>query len=159
MRHLEVLARLPGRAASNVYPVLCDYRRYPDCTEAVRSVRVTDGEDGNVISDWEVVFRRGILRWTEKDRFHKDSHRIEFEQVAGDIDYFAGEWVIQDDRQGCSVRFTAAFDLGLPSLNELLEPVAEQALRENVSAILLGLLGPPVEILTDPATLSARVGG
>jgi ribosome-associated toxin RatA of RatAB toxin-antitoxin module len=156
MRHLEVLARLDGRVAAKVYPVLCDYQRYPACTEAVRSVRVTPREDGHVVSDWEVVFRRGILRWTELDRFNSDTFRIEFEQISGDINHFSGEWAIHDDRQGCSVRFTADFDLGIPSLSDLLDPVAEQALRENVNSILVGLLGEPVEIVSEEAVASRR---
>jgi ribosome-associated toxin RatA of RatAB toxin-antitoxin module len=160
MRHLEILAKAEHRAAATLYPTLCDFARYPEHCEAVRSVSVTPLPDGSVESRWEVTFHRGILRWTEQDRFQPETHTISFAQVEGDVDHFSGEWTLQDTDDGCLIRFAARVDLGLPGLADLLEPIAEQALATNIRSILRGLLGEPLEFLptctAGAATITAR---
>jgi hypothetical protein len=42
------------------------------------------------------------------------------------------------------VEFTAVFDLGMASLAAILDPIAEQALRDSIELILRGLLGEQV---------------
>jgi hypothetical protein len=55
------------------------------------------------------------------------------------------------DGGGTLVRFDAEFDLGIPTLAAILEPVAEAALRGNILKILAGLLGEAQEIVVDAA--------
>ena len=45
------------------------------------------------------------------------------------------------------LRFAASFDMGIPALSSIIDPIAEQALRENIVAIIKGLFGLNVEIL------------
>ena len=61
-------------------------------------------------------------------------------QIEGDVDYFAGQWSISETSQGCLIRFACDFDLGIPGLDDILEPIAEQALRDNTRSILKGLI-------------------
>jgi ribosome-associated toxin RatA of RatAB toxin-antitoxin module len=86
-----------------------------------------------------VSFNDGILRWTEEDRFLPEEHRILFRQLSGDLEHFEGEWKVEEEGDGCSIRFSASFDLGVPTLSDMLDPIAEQALRDNVELILSGL--------------------
>ncbi|WFR72068.1 hypothetical protein P9209_26580 [Prescottella defluvii] len=44
------------------------------------------------------------------------------------------------------IRFETRFDLGIPSLAEILDPVAESTLRNNILRILTALLGGVVEV-------------
>ena len=142
MRHLDVQLAAAGWRAEDVYAILCDFERYPDHAVAVRTVRVKPAANGDVLSSWEVMFRTGVLRWTEEDHFDPVRHRIEFRQTEGDIEHFAGEWTVDDDGSGNSlIRFSADFDLGIPTLAGILEPIAERALRDNIRAIVCGLLG------------------
>src|SRR5215471_2727191 len=140
MRHIDFVTSAPGRGAAELYPLLCDFERYPEFTPAVRSVRVIDSADGVTVSSWEVLFRTGILRWTEEDRLDADAHTITFKQTQGDVEYFAGVWSLRDISDGCEVRFSADFDLGIPALGSILEPIAERALTDNIQAILAGML-------------------
>ncbi len=142
---VEVLAKAPGRTAAQIYPILCDFERYPEHCEAVRSMRVTAADDGKTVSSWEVNFQRGVLRWTEEDRFSPETHSIHFQQIEGDVDTFAGEWALHDTDSECVIRFSAHFDMGIPGLREIIEPIAEQALRDNIRSILNGLLRGPVQ--------------
>ncbi|HEX4964507.1 MAG TPA: SRPBCC family protein [Thermoanaerobaculia bacterium] len=145
MRTMEVSARLAALPAEQAYQKIAAFEDYPTYTAAVRRVAVSERSDRCSISSWEVAFDEGILRWTEEDRFEPEARRIRFRQVTGDLEHFEGEWTVdadsglEGDGMGCVVRFCARFDLGVPTLSEMLEPIAEQALRDNVELILAGL--------------------
>ena len=149
MRHVEVLAKIQGGVAAQIYPNLCDFERYPEHSDAVRTVSVIESEDGPLSSNWEVNFRSGILRWTEEDRFNPDTYSVSFRQIDGDVDYFSGEWALSEEDDGCLIRFAADFDMGIPSLSDIIDPIAEQALRDNVKSIITGLIRQPVEFIQD----------
>lgn len=141
MMNVRLVADIEGRSASDVFPTLCDFERYPELTDAVRDVQVVARDAERAISTWEVNFRKGILRWTEEDRFAPDEHRIVFNQIDGDVDHFAGSWELTTRNGGCRVSFDADFDMGIPSLRDIIEPIAADALDENIRAILTGLFG------------------
>jgi ribosome-associated toxin RatA of RatAB toxin-antitoxin module len=140
MRIVKMTTPLPG-AADDVFERICNFERYPELTDAVRSVVVTPRADGSLASAWEVNFRNGILRWSETDRVDREQRTIEFEQLDGDFEAFTGRWSVEPANGGCVVGFEAAFDLGMPTLAPMLDPIAEGALRENVARILDGLTG------------------
>lgn len=146
MRDIAIEVVVPDRPVTEVYEILCDFERYPDFTPEVRSVtrQLTDGEQ---FSTWETTFRGGILRWSERDWFDPATNTIGFEQTEGDIEHFSGWWKINGENGNSSVRFQAQFDMGIPSLATIIDPIAEQALRENIVAILRGLFGPQVVVL------------
>lgn len=131
--------------AQRLFDVIADFGRYPEMTDAVRSVQVEELPDGRLASEWEVNFRSGILRWSEEDRLDPEQGRIRFEQTGGDFAHFSGEWILRDAPDGAVVGFLARFDLGIPSLSAMLDPIAENALCENITKILTGLSGTPVE--------------
>jgi hypothetical protein len=47
------------------------------------------------------------------------------------------------------VCFDGVFDLGIPSLAEFLEPVAADALVENISHVISGLFGKSAQITAE----------
>lgn len=118
------------------YQRLADFSRYVELAPSVRSVEMTDN---GATSAWEVSFRDGILRWVEQDRYDPVARRIDFVQIDGDMDRFEGWWTVTPTPQGALITFFAAFDLGLPGLAEFLEPVAAQALEENITELIGGL--------------------
>ena len=124
------------------YQRLIDFDRYPELTSTVRSVDVERGDSDDVlVSSWAVNFRGGILHWTERDTLNRSSRLLTFEQIVGDLDVFAGRWHIVPDEAGCRVQFDAELDMGIPSLAAIIDPIARNALRDNVLLILSGLLG------------------
>ena len=152
MRQLEIAVLVPGRGVKEAYDVLRDFERYPDYSPEVRSV-VVESNGGECYSTWETTFRGGLLRWKERDSFDPESNTLGFVQTEGDIDHFSGWWKIAGENGGSRVRFWAQFDMGIPSLSEIIDPIAEQALRENIIAILRGLFGPEVAILPEAGAL------
>jgi ribosome-associated toxin RatA of RatAB toxin-antitoxin module len=146
MREVIVQVVVEERTARQAYELICDFRRYPELTDKVNEVVVHPPEaDGSLRSDWSVVFRNGLMRWSELDRFVPETLTVEFEQIKGDFEVFRGSWVCEErDPEGSSVTvvtFRSDFDLGIPSLAEILDPVAESTLRDNILRILEGLMG------------------
>lgn len=141
MRRVRLEALVPQADAGFVFERISDFPRYADYTDAVREVRV-DRTDGELVSStWSVNFRNGVLCWSERDRIDVEGRHIAFEQITGDFDRFDGSWQVAQTGEDVTVIFVAEFDLGMPSLATIIDPIAERALRENMEAILRGLLG------------------
>lgn len=155
MREVIVQVIAEERTARQAYELICDFRRYPELTDKVNEVVVHPPEaDGSLRSDWSVIFRNGLMRWSELDRFVPETLTVEFEQLKGDFEVFRGSWVCEErdsEDTGATgatgapavtvVTFRSDFDLGIPSLAEILDPVAESTLRDNILRILEGLMG------------------
>ena len=144
MRFVTIDASVPALAAAEVFRTLADYARYPELTPVVRDVDVWTDESGDLISSWEVNFRNGILRWTERDVVDEKAMRIDFTQIEGDVAEFAGSWLCRADGDSVAVRFEALVDLGIASLADVLDPIAARTLAETITGILEGLFGADV---------------
>jgi len=147
MRHVSITASLPAADADAVFARISDFESYPKHTEAVREVTIVAMDDTVLTSAWSVNFRSGVLRWTERDRFDRRNRAIEFTQLDGDFERFDGRWRVVQTSDAVEVEFTAVFDLGMPSIEAILDPIAEQALRDSIELILRGLLGEQIRIL------------
>ena len=142
MRTVRLRLRVPHQSASDVYATLADFARYPELSDAVRTVTVTEVSENRAVSRWEVTFRAGLLRWTEEDTFDPDALSITFCQLEGDIAIFDGSWQCLGAEPGSEILFAARLDMGIPSLADALEPVAVRALTDNIVSIVNGLAGP-----------------
>ncbi|MEJ3745472.1 SRPBCC family protein [Actinomycetes bacterium KLBMP 9797] len=139
----------PEREPAQAYARISDFARYVELTETVREVVLHPPEpDGSLVSEWTVRFRNGLLRWTERDTFDPRALSIEFTQLSGDFLSFEGTWRVRPAERGSLVVFDAWFDLGIPTLADILDPVAAATLRGNIALILRGLLG---EVTQAPA--------
>jgi ribosome-associated toxin RatA of RatAB toxin-antitoxin module len=142
MRRVIIVVLTRAMPPLATYDRISDFVRYEELTTAVQKVVVhPEGADGSHVSDWTVRFRNGLLCWTENDTFDIDQLTIAFTQTAGDFERFEGGWRVEAFEDGSRVTFDAVFDLGIPSLADILDPVAERTLRENMITILRGLLG------------------
>ncbi|GAA3245962.1 type II toxin-antitoxin system RatA family toxin [Streptomyces labedae] len=152
-------ALVPDATAPEVFDRLRDFAAYPQYTDAVREVTVTD-KGGDVLdSDWSVNFRNGILCWSERDRIDADTLTIDFVQTDGDFDQFEGSWKVEPGQDTVTVRFTAVFDLGMPSLAAIIDPIACDALVEAIGLILRGLLGERITLTQPKAIPMAAAAG
>jgi ribosome-associated toxin RatA of RatAB toxin-antitoxin module len=143
MRHLEILAGVACPAA-DVFPLLCAMEQYPKYSEAVLSLTVAAEDEGVPTSTWTVRFGQSVVTWTQQDSFDHGATTIRFKRLSGDIESFTGAWVLRNSDSGCTVQFEADFDIGMPALAPLVEPMIETMLRDNITAILQGLLGSQV---------------
>ncbi|MGV9214113.1 SRPBCC family protein [Micromonospora sp. RB23] len=160
MRQVEIQAFLPGGDGGAVFDQLVDFERYPQLVDVVQTVTVQSPADARrVVSSWEVLFRNGILAWTEADDLDRDRLTIAFDQLDGDFDEFSGAWTLRQDPDGVAMTFVASFDFGVPSLASIIDPVAERVLTETIHHVLRGLF--PAVVIPDGvlATAAAGTGG
>lgn len=144
-RTVAVRATVRGVRPDTVFDRLRDFSSYAEHADVVREITVGTDADGGQVSNWSVWFRNGLLRWTERDEIDPDTRTLRFEQVSGDLLRFGGAWRVDDAGDAVRVHFDALVDLGIPSLAEMLDPLAERALVTNTTAILRGLFGPDIE--------------
>lgn len=134
MRHVELDATVRGESAQRVFAELARFDRYPDLAPHVRATTVHETlPSAKGSSSWELYFRSGLLRWTEDEVLDLDGLRIEFAQDDGDFDVFAGSWAFTQDGDDVKVRFEADFDFGIPSMEGILDPIAERVILETVA--------------------------
>jgi ribosome-associated toxin RatA of RatAB toxin-antitoxin module len=157
MRTVRLRLHVPHKPASDVYQTLADFERYPDLSDAVRSVTVTQVSDNHTVSRWEVTFRAGLLRWTEEDTFDPAALSITFRQLEGDIAVFDGSWQCVDATPGSEIHFSARLDMGIPSLADALEPIAVRTLTGNIVSIVRGLVGS-AELVASDVTVPVGTG-
>ena len=151
MRTVLLRLHVPDKPASEVYATLADFERYPDLSDAVRSVAVTEVSGNLTVSHWEDTFRAGLLRWTEEDTFDPGALTITFRQLEGDAAVFDGSWQCLDAGPGSEIMFAARLDMGIPSLADALEPIAARTLTGNIVSIVRGLTGRAELVASDVA--------
>ena len=154
MRRVELRASIPTTRAEVVFDNVVRFERYPDLAPHVQSTAVHQTLPELVgRSSWELHFRSGLLRWDEQERFLRDDLRIEFDQIDGDFDSFTGYWQLSENGEGCDLHFVADFDFGIPSLEGILDPIAERVIKETVAWVVVGLFEDVT--LADGLTLSS----
>ncbi|MFC0140321.1 type II toxin-antitoxin system RatA family toxin [Erwinia mallotivora] len=116
--------------ACDVWPTLIDFARYPHLMDDVVEVTVSDVASNSMVSAWNVLLNGSEFTWTERDRLHPP-FRIEFEQIDGDLETWQGEWTLADNGDDVIATLTIEFDIGIPSLADILNPIGERAIRAN----------------------------
>ncbi|MBO0656141.1 cyclase [Streptomyces triculaminicus] len=140
MRHVELDARVPSQRAEAVFDEIMKWERFPELAPHVRATTVhATLPEKDCSSSWELHFRSGLLSWTEEDHFLRDELEIRFEQSDGDFDSFTGVWDLSQDGDDVTLHFTADFDFGIPSLEGILDPIAERVIKETVAWSVAGL--------------------
>ncbi|MFD9811957.1 type II toxin-antitoxin system RatA family toxin [Streptomyces sp. NPDC059080] len=123
------------------WAAVVDVESYPACMENVRSLTVVarNGPRERTTA-WSVHLKGSVLEWTEAERIDEEARRFDFHQVSGDLAHFVGHWAIRPAEDGGSlVSLHVEFDIGIPLLAEMLNPVAATALRENAEQMLTAL--------------------
>jgi ribosome-associated toxin RatA of RatAB toxin-antitoxin module len=140
MRHVELDAVVLGESAETVYASIARFDRFPQLAPHVSSTTVhATLPDATGSSSWELHFRSGLLRWRESDHFVRENLQIRFEQEDGDFDTFTGTWALTPQGADVAVHFEVDFDFGIPSLEGILDPIAERVIKETVAWAITGL--------------------
>jgi ribosome-associated toxin RatA of RatAB toxin-antitoxin module len=160
VRQIRLCASSIAVPAGEAFELLGDFGAYMKYSDAVKSVTVRTDDDGSTVSDWEVRFRRGRLRWTERDELDAQAGVIRFAFVRGDPEHFAGEWRVTTEQAGTQVELVAEFDLGIPTFADIIEPLAERTLAEVMESVLKGLFGADtaIAISFEPVASNQRLG-
>jgi hypothetical protein len=91
MGHVRVAVDIDGVSDEEAFDLLSDFGSYPRVTGVVRAVTVRRSGD-EALSEWEVSFRKGILKWAERDTFDQPNREISFVQRVISSRSPAGGW-------------------------------------------------------------------
>lgn len=123
-----------------VWELVRDVEGYPQRMETVRDIEVLESGENWKLVAWEAELKGSILKWVEREEQDPEAYRLSYRQVDGDLERFDGYWQLTS--QGSEVTeavLVVHFDIGIPMLKDMLEPVAERAIRDNSSRMLTSL--------------------
>ncbi len=133
-----------------VWDVLNDIEAYPQLMEPVRSLKVIETGTGYRLAVWEVDIKGCVMRWTEREEPDPANYRLEYRAIDGDLDEFAGFWQLEALSETTSrATLFVKFDIGLPMLSDMLNPVAERAIHDNSRKMLQAIASHAVETIHD----------
>jgi ribosome-associated toxin RatA of RatAB toxin-antitoxin module len=164
MRKVVLDAVIHGEDAGVVFENVVQFKRYPELSPHVQSTVVEQTRPHPTgASSWQLLFRSGLLQWSETERYLKDQLRIEFQQTEGDFDEFTGFWTLTQRGADVDLHFECDFDFGIESLQSILDPIAERVIKETVAWAVVGLhdsvrLLGDIELAT-PATATVAAAG
>lgn len=124
---------------AKIWETLLDNESYPSYMAEVQDITVQRWEGDVRVSKWLVLLKGSELEWEEEEFIDHDRRRIDFRQTEGDLAYFTGYWQVGVDEQGTTVELHVEFDIGIPMMSDLLNPVAARALEDNSRAMLAHL--------------------
>ena len=163
MRTVMLRSRFATEDADRDFQRIAAFELFPSLAEDVRAVEVHPAPSPEVPrdSDWEVNFRRGVMRWNEWESVDVDRLRIEFDQTDGDFAEFHGFWQLSPMDGACEVRFEVTYDFGIESLAGIMDPIAERVVKRVIVSVLTKLFGDIEvleggEALVDLAGLASR---
>jgi ribosome-associated toxin RatA of RatAB toxin-antitoxin module len=125
---------------NRVWDVVNDVESYPRLMEHVHSLRIVERGDGYRLLEWVVELKGCVMRWIEREDLLPDRHRIEYRQLEGELAEFEGFWQLEPLGESATrVTLSVRFEIGIPMLSEMLNPVAERAIRDNSRNMLMSL--------------------
>lgn len=137
---VEMRAQVAGDSPRDVLRRVADFERWPERSEDVKSCVVQRESDVRSTSLWEVSFRRGVMRWSQRDELDLDAGEVRFELIEGDPVAFGGHWRARAGEDGCELLFEADFDLGIDTLSHVLDPLAVEALEQTIESVVRGVV-------------------
>jgi ribosome-associated toxin RatA of RatAB toxin-antitoxin module len=123
---------------AHVWNVVCDFESHPEYMADVLEVRYLERTAATALSSWRVLLNGSELTWVERDLFTPPS-RIDFDQTEGDLELFRGSWSLAGSDGCVRVSLEIEFDLGIPSLAAVLDPVGIQAIHTNSRSMLTAI--------------------
>ena len=135
---LEMQIQAP---VDRVWDAVVDVERYPVSMANVRWVKILAADTPETRhTSWSVVLKGSILEWENHEDLDHVARVFKSTQLRGDMEVFNGSWQLTElGPELTAVRLEMEFEIGIPLLADMLNPVAERALRENCRDMLLGV--------------------
>jgi len=126
-------------SATELFPIISNFEKYPDMMEGVKQVNILEKGDGFSISEWITEVDGRVIKWIEKDYIKPEENRIDFELVKGDLKTFDGFWQLEESEESTKVIFSIGFEFGIPMIAPLIHPLLAKKLRDNMKQMLSDL--------------------
>jgi ribosome-associated toxin RatA of RatAB toxin-antitoxin module len=129
---------IPDVTPAQVWAAVADFERYPAVMPNVLAVTFLERDAHTAVSAWRILLEGTEMTWEERDVF-EPYHSIRFEQIDGDLAAFRGAWLLTDLGGAVRVRLSLEFDIGIPSLAAVLNPLGAEAIRGNAEEMLAAI--------------------
>lgn len=139
MPYVEVSKRIEACLPEAVFAFIKQMERYPDFMPDVASVRVLAREERATITKWKTRIDGMPIEWIERDEFDDDHLTIYYRQIEGDLKKFEGRWRVETDGGAAAVSLTVDFELGIPMIAGLVNPILTKKIRENCDGMLTAI--------------------
>lgn len=135
MPYVETAILVKG-APNDAYQVAKDMEQYPKFMENVKEVKVQEQKDNTTVTRWVTNVDGRVIKWREKDIFDDENMQITYQQIDGDLKKFEGAWTFNKTDLGTEIKLTVDFELGIPMIGGLINPILKKKTRSNCEAML-----------------------
>ena len=135
---LDLRATIEEVSREVLWQTIIDFESYPASMRDVLEVVWDHRDKHGGTSTWRVLLNGSDLSWTELDAF-TEMERVDFSLIEGDIEVWQGYWRIEGEEPSLITRLYVEFDIGIPSLADVLHPLASRAIRANCRQMLAGV--------------------
>ena len=135
MPYIECTVIVRGDARE-AYEMAKKMEDYPQFMENVNSVKIIENGPGYTITDWDTNVDGKQFKWQEKDTFDDQNLSIKYKQTTGDLKKFEGEWRFEREEGGTRITLTVDFEMGIPMVSGLLNPILKKKVKTNSEAML-----------------------
>lgn len=125
--------------AEAIYRLIKDVERYPQFIPDVKDVKVVSGDPQDRIARWYAIIDGVEFRWTERAMYDDAHLLVRYRLVKGDLDKFQGEWIVRSAGGRTEVTLTVDYDLGIPSLEDVMAMVLYDKVTMNAQHLLEGI--------------------
>jgi coenzyme Q-binding protein COQ10 len=132
---IQVSCRLradPRRAFDVVYHV----EQFPTFMPNVTQARVISDDGDRKVVEWDMLIDDAPLSWTEEVCYDRERLTAEFAALDGAFSRFDGIWRVWSGAEGTELEVSVIYDLGLPEIEDIVGPILDQRLRQNLKAML-----------------------
>jgi ribosome-associated toxin RatA of RatAB toxin-antitoxin module len=127
--------RLENVDIQRVWEIVCDFERYPEMMDDVLEVEYMERHDHASVSSWKILLNGSEMMWVERD-VYTPNKEIVFDQIEGDLEIYRGKWVLEEEENAVIVSLIIEFEIGIPSLKEMLDPIGIRAVKSNSGQML-----------------------
>lgn len=139
MPFVEVSEKFNDVCGAEVYQVIKDMERYPLFMPDLISVEILSREENSTITAWKSKVNGMEFSWVEKDYFDDANRCIDYEQIEGDLKKFSGRWTVVEKSHEIFVTLRVEFDLGVPMLAEMINPLLKKTICDNCDKMMIGI--------------------
>ena len=120
-----------------VWEAINDVESYPRLMDHVHSLSVVEEAADHRLVAWDVEIKGCRMRWVEREEAHPEQYRLDYRAVEGDVAEFSGYWQLEALGE-TTTRATVLvnFEIGIPLLSDMLNPVAKRAIEDNSRRML-----------------------
>lgn len=139
--HVSRTLRVDPRRA---FDVVYDVERFPSFMPNVTSAKVISHDGDHKVVEWEMSIDGAPLNWTEDICYDRALLTAEFKALDGMFLHFDGTWRVHAGAHGTELAMSVYYDLGLPEIEQIIGPILDERLRQNLDAMLKN-----IELRTD----------